>query len=101
MRAGNTFVVARKSAAHLTAAREQVRVLTASPRREQLEAPDRSQATFASAGSEPARLEAALREVERLQRSARPQKPFGRPPPAPDPERTWMRRRRRRHGAEL
>lgn len=65
---GNTFRRQEKIAAHLAAAREQVRVLNAEAENEERLARRRVSAQRRAARQRASRLEAALREVQRLQR---------------------------------
>jgi transposase len=65
---GNTFRGREKIAAHLEAAREQVRVLNEQAENEEQLAKRQSAARRRAAKQRTSRLEAALREVERLQR---------------------------------
>jgi transposase len=65
---GNTFRRHEKIAAHLEAAREQVRVLNAQAENEEQLAKRHAVAKRRAARQRASRLEAALREVERLQR---------------------------------
>lgn len=65
---GNTFRGREKIAAHLTAAREQVRVLNEQAENEEQLAKRQAAAKRRAARQRASRLEAALREVERLQR---------------------------------
>jgi transposase len=65
---GNTFRGHEKIAAHLEAAREQVRVLNAQAENEEQLAKRKASARRRGARQRASRLEAALREVERLQR---------------------------------
>src|SRR6266850_8234787 len=65
---GNTFRGHEKIAAHLEAAREQVRVLNAQAENEEQLAKRQGAAKRRAARQRASRLEAALREVERLQR---------------------------------
>jgi len=65
---GNTFRGREKIAAHLEAAREQVRILNAEAENEEQLAKRQAVAKRRAARQRASRLEAALREVERLQR---------------------------------
>src|SRR5713226_3856184 len=65
---GNTFRRHEKIAAHLAAAREQVRVLNAQAADEEKLAARQASARRRAARQRASRLEAALREVQRLQR---------------------------------
>src|SRR5712692_559440 len=65
---GNSFRRQQKIAAHLEAAREQVRVLNAQAADEEKMAARQSSARRRAARQRASRLEAALREVQRLQR---------------------------------
>src|SRR5713226_3419132 len=65
---GNSFRRQEKIAAHLAAAREQVRVLNAQAADEEKLAARQASARRRAARQRASRLEAALREVERLQR---------------------------------
>jgi hypothetical protein len=65
---GNTFRRKEKIAAHLEAAREQVRLLNAEAENEEQVAARKAAARRRGARQRASRLEAALREVERLQR---------------------------------
>jgi transposase len=65
---GNTFRRQEKIAAHLEAAREQVRILNAEAENEEPLAARKAAARRRAARQRASRLEAALREVERLQR---------------------------------
>lgn len=68
---GNTFRRQEKIAAHLEAAREQVRILNAQTENEEQMAPRQAAARRRAARQRASRLEAAWREVERLQREKR------------------------------
>src|SRR5438445_2504641 len=65
---GNTFRRHEKIAAHLAAAREQVRILNAQAENEEKLAKRQTAARRRAARQRASRLEVALREVERLQR---------------------------------
>jgi transposase len=65
---GNTFRRQEKIAAHLAAAREQVRILNEQAENEEQLAKRQASARRRGARQRASRLEAALREVERLQR---------------------------------
>jgi len=64
---GNTFRGREKIAAHLEAAREQVRLLNEEAENEEKLAPRRSAARRRAVRQRASRLEAAWRAVERLQ----------------------------------
>lgn len=68
---GNTFCGREKIAAHLAAAREQVRVLNEEAENEENLAPRRAAARRRAVRQRASRLEAAWREVERLQQGKR------------------------------
>src|SRR5579863_7708973 len=68
---GNTFRGREKIAAHLAAAREQVRLLNEEAENEEKEGPRRAAARRRAVRQRASRLEAAWREVERLQQEKR------------------------------
>jgi transposase len=68
---GNTFRSREKIAAHLAAAREQVRLLNEEAENEEKLAPRRAAALRRAVRQRASRLEAAWREVERLQQEKR------------------------------
>jgi Transposase DDE domain len=68
---GNTFRGREKTAAHLEAAREQVRLLDEEAENEERLAPRRAAARRRAVRQRASRLEAAWREVERLQQEKR------------------------------
>jgi len=89
---GNTFRGREKIAAHLTAAREQVRVLNEQAENEEQLAKRQTAAKRRAARQRASRLEAALREVERLQREkVRDRKTFVARASSTDPEAHVMR----------
>src|SRR5271169_2272147 len=89
---GNSFRRREKIAAHLEAAREQVRVLNAQAENEENSAARQASARRRAARQRASRLEAALREVERLQREKiHDRKTFSARASCTDPEAHVMR----------
>ncbi|HEX2713595.1 MAG TPA: IS1182 family transposase [Candidatus Acidoferrales bacterium] len=89
---GNTFRRREKIAAHLAAAREQVRILNAQAENEEKLAKRQAAARRRAARQRASRLEAALHEVERLQREkAHDRKTYVARASSTDPEAHVMR----------
>jgi len=89
---GNTFRRHEKIAAHLAAAREQVRILNAQAEHEEKLAKRQAAARRRAARQRASRLEAALHEVERLQRDkAHDRKTYVARASSSDPEAHVMR----------